>query len=77
MPKGKKTKLNPRHVVPIVDPVFDTREAAKRIGTTAETLAFWRVTKREPFLPFFRIGRSIRYRLSDIEEFLQQRRVAS
>jgi hypothetical protein len=50
-------------------------EVAHFLNLRPNTLAHWRLTKLQP-LPFIRIGRTIRYRLEDVERFLQQRQVA-
>jgi excisionase family DNA binding protein len=52
--------------------LLDTQEAARRLDVTPGTLMVWRSTKRYP-LKFVRIGRKVRYRPSDIEEFLDIR----
>lgn len=56
------------------DEIIDAHEAARRIGTTAACLNTWRCTGRIK-IPFIRIGRSIRYRASSIQEFLQKHTV--
>ena len=45
-------------------------QAASMLLVDVETLNVWRCTKRYK-LPYVRIGRSIRYRLKDIEEFIE------
>jgi len=52
--------------------LLDTQEAARRLDVTPGTLMVWRSTKRYP-LKFVRIGRKVRYRPSDIEEFIDKR----
>jgi hypothetical protein len=47
-------------------------KAAALLGVTEGSLAVWRSTKRYP-LKYIRVGRVIRYRLTDIEEFLRIR----
>lgn len=47
-------------------------QAAEMLGVTSGTLSVWRSTRRYP-LRFIRVGRHVRYRLSDIEEFLRLR----
>lgn len=49
-------------------------EVSKLLGVSIDTLAVWRCTKRYP-LPYVRVGRSIRYRLDDVEEFLNSRTI--
>lgn len=47
-------------------------EAAELLGVNAHTLAVWRSTSRYD-LPYIKIGRKIRYRVSDLENWLQHR----
>jgi excisionase family DNA binding protein len=49
-------------------------EVATILGIDSQTLANWRSTKRYP-LKYARIGRRIRYRLSDVEAFAESRMV--
>ena len=44
-------------------------DVADMLDVSPQTLASWRTTGRYD-LPFLRIGRLVRYRRSDIEEFL-------
>lgn len=46
-------------------------QAADILGVTIGTLAVWRCTARYP-LPFVKIGRRVKYRLSDINNFIEQ-----
>ncbi|WP_010302578.1 helix-turn-helix domain-containing protein [Candidatus Odyssella thessalonicensis] len=48
------------------------KEAAKYLGTTESTLAVWACTKRYQ-LPMVKIGRLVKYRLSDLENFIESR----
>ncbi len=52
--------------------LLTTEEAAKQLGVTAGTLQIWRCTRRYP-LKFVKIGRKVRYRPADLEDFLQAR----
>lgn len=54
--------------------LLDPRAASKRLSVTRGTLAGWRCTKRYD-LPFVKIGRVIRYRESDLLNFLEQHTV--
>jgi hypothetical protein len=47
-------------------------ETAIRLGVTTGTLAVWRATKRYP-LAYVKIGRKVRYRVEDIENFVRAR----
>lgn len=43
-------------------------EVADHLGVSVETLNVWRCTKRYP-LPYVKVGRLVRYRVSDVEAF--------
>jgi hypothetical protein len=45
------------------------KETAEILGSTVQTLAEWRCTKRYP-LPYLRVGGRILYRHDDVEKFL-------
>ena len=49
-------------------------EAAEFLGVTAGTLAVWLCEGRYS-LPVVRVGRSVRYRLADLEAWLDSRTV--
>jgi hypothetical protein len=51
--------------------LLKSKDAARVIDTTEGTLAVWRCTGRHP-LKYIRIGRSIRYRVGDLLEFIQR-----
>lgn len=54
-----------------------TREqAAEYLGFRPQTLSVWATTGRYD-LPFVRVGRSVRYRLSDLDAFIAARTVTS
>ena len=46
-------------------------EAAEFLGVKPQTLEAWRCTGKVE-IPFTRVGRCIRYRLSDLEHYLDQ-----
>lgn len=50
----------------------DDKQAAVALGIKASTLSVWRSTGRYN-LPFMKVGRLVRYRLSDLAEFLARR----
>ena len=54
---------------------LDTHEAANRTGLSASTLRKLRLTGRGP--KFLKLGRSVRYRETDIEAWLEARAVQS
>ena len=49
----------------------DTEGAADRLGITPETLRNWRWRGEGP--PFLKLGRAVRYRLSDLSAWLDAR----
>ncbi len=52
------------------------KETSQLIGVGNDTLAVWRSTKRYN-LPYIKVGRLVRYRLSDVEAFLNRRTMES
>ncbi len=46
--------------------------AAKYLGVAPDTLAVWACTKRYD-LKYIKIGRTVRYRLPDLEKFVEER----
>ena len=52
--------------------LLNTAEAAAMLGVTENTLAVWRSTKRYQ-LPYVKVGRLVKYRLSDLEAFIASR----
>ena len=57
------------------EPLLDRKGAARYLGYSPGTLAVWKSTKRYN-LPSVKIGRSIRYRKSDLDKFLNERLTA-
>ncbi|MCQ2031959.1 helix-turn-helix domain-containing protein [Stutzerimonas zhaodongensis] len=51
---------------------IDDKQAAAALGIKASTLSVWRSTGRYN-LPYMKVGRLVRYRLSDLAEFLARR----
>ncbi len=49
------------------------QQVAKVLGVTPQTLAVWRCEKRYN-LPYIKAGRLIRYRQSDLEDFIDRQR---
>jgi len=47
-------------------------EAAEYLGVTAGTLAVWACTQRHG-LKFYRVGGAVRYKRSDLNEWLESR----
>jgi predicted DNA-binding transcriptional regulator AlpA len=60
--RHRTVALNPKHIV-------NTDAAAHLLNVSAVTLAKWRVTGEGP--RFLKFGRSVKYRISDLEEWIQ------
>jgi len=54
------------------DDLVDRKRAAKYLGVSPGTLAVWKCTKRYN-LEHVKIGRSVKYRLSDLKKFVEER----
>lgn len=52
-----------------VDPLMDRKSAARYLSISPGTLAVWDCTKRYDLKPI-KMGRSVRYRRSSLEAFL-------
>lgn len=57
-------------------PLLESLEAAEYLGVSPGTLEVWRSTKRY-YLPYIKVGRLVKYRLSDLDDFLESRTVYS
>jgi len=55
--------------------LLTTIEAAEFLGTTVGTMEVWRCSKRYQ-IPYIKVGRLVRYRRSDLEQWLASRTVA-
>ncbi len=53
-------------------PLITPEEAARLLGVRTSTLAAWRTLGRYN-LPYVKIGAKVRYRLEDIEAFIERR----
>lgn len=51
--------------------LINRREAAEFLGVAESTLAFWKCVGRYN-LKYIKIGRLVKYRISDLEEFIEQ-----
>jgi len=54
------------------DRLLTTAEVSDILGVTEGTLMAWRSTFRYP-LPFVKVGRLVKYRSQDIQDFIRQR----
>ncbi len=55
-------------------PLMTRKEAAEYLGISETTLAIWKCTGRYN-LRVIKVGRLVRYRLADLEDFIQRRTV--
>lgn len=56
----------------MIEKLLTTQEASQYLGVTRDTLAVWRTTRRYE-LPYIKVGRLVKYRLSDLDKWLNQR----
>ena len=54
--------------------LFSREQAAAYLGVTIGTLGVWACTKRYK-LPYVKIGRSVKYRKSDLDDFISSHTV--
>ena len=52
--------------------LLNAKQVSEMLGIQEQTLAHWRMTGRYD-LPYIKVGRSVRYKLSDVEKFLLSR----
>jgi hypothetical protein len=52
--------------------LLDEKQAAAKLDVTPGTLSVWRSTGRYA-LPFIKVGRKVRYRTADLDNWLLQR----
>ena len=54
--------------------LLDEKQSADYLGVNPKTLTAWRTNKRYP-LQYIKVGRLVRYRLEDLEQFLVSRTI--
>lgn len=64
--------MHPSETAAQPEELLTAKQAAAFLKVMPGTLACWRTTKRYP-LKYTRVGKSIRYRLSDLQAFLASR----
>ena len=56
--------------------LLDEAEAADRLSLSPQALRLWRTKRKQglvaPVLPFVQLGRLIRYRIQDVDQFLME-----
>ncbi|MFN2615119.1 MAG: helix-turn-helix transcriptional regulator [Actinomycetota bacterium] len=56
--------------LPALDPLWTTEELARFLGVPVATVYMWRTKGQGP--PAFRVGRYLRFRLSDVTAWLER-----
>jgi excisionase family DNA binding protein len=64
-----------KFTVPNLLGLIDENEAAAILGCAPGTLSVWRSTGRYN-LPFVKVGRRVKYRREDVEDFIRRRTVS-
>jgi excisionase family DNA binding protein len=67
--QGRGTAQRP---VEALSELVGTEDAAQYPGVTPRTLEVWRCTKRH-MIPYVKVGRLVRYRRADLDEWLNSR----
>lgn len=57
------------------DPLLTRKQTAEFLNVKCQTLAVW-ASRGHKGPPYHRIGGSVRYRLSDLEKYLTENRIA-
>jgi hypothetical protein len=52
---------------------LNEKQGAKVLGVAVQTLRNWRHLRRGP--AYYKIGRAVRYQLSDLYEYLEKRKI--
>ena len=68
-----KARLLDQPKAAVEDRLLNENQAADRLGIAAATLSTWRSRKTHD-IPFYRIGGRVRYKQSDLDEWLETRR---
>ena len=57
-----------------MEKLIGQEEAANFLGVLPKTMSVWRSTKRYN-IPFYKIGRLVKYKMSDLEKWVEERTV--
>jgi len=60
---------------PTPNNLISHKDACRWLNVKDQTLRNWRSTGR-PLIPFIKVGRSVKYRLDDLQAFTEQNRVS-
>jgi len=56
----------------MVEELFDTKKASKLLGMKSKSLANSRHTGTGVQIPFIKLGNLVRYRLSDLQSYIEE-----
>ena len=73
MERGQVTHTHTTTLQPLLEPA----KVAKLLGVRIDTLTVWRSQKRYPELKYIKVGSRVRYRLADVERFLESRTIGA
>lgn len=73
MEKGQSTTTRTTTFQPLLEPA----QVASLLGVRIDTLTVWRCQKRYPELKYIKVGSRVRYRLADVERFLESRTIGA
>ena len=68
---NKNWSRNNMEIINKQEALINRQQAAAMLGCKATTLAIWKCTNRHA-LPYIKIGKNIRYRVSDIKDFIEK-----
>ena len=72
---GPMMSINPAMPTPLEDKfILTSEEAAEFLGVSLRTIRYWVATRR---IPYFHLGRFIRFKPADLTAFLESGRVDS
>lgn len=61
--------------------MISTKDAAKFLGLQPDTLRVWRYRDKKrqstTYLPYVKVGKSVKYKISDLEEYVLKNRQTS
>ena len=67
------TPRSPENVMATTDELLTRQEAAELLTIQPQTLAVWAAARKN--ISFIKVGKSVRYRLSDLRAFLERQTV--
>lgn len=75
METREPSSIHPQAAAPQSEQLLTTEEAARLLRIAPSTLVTWRCTGKVR-VPYVQLGHAVRYRLSDLQRFLDARSTA-